>query len=160
VIESTRTLDLKNYCCGGPVNVTSRSLVLPTGLFPPALLLLLTTCSLAAAQAGGKAEALRIEFKRGTNNTTINGKVRGDEEAEYVFAAKKGQKLTIRLTSVPRRSSVFDIKAPDNADMGLEYDANYDYAGTLPTTGDYFLTVVRPTSARGRSTYRITITVR
>ena len=140
--------------------MTSRTLVIGNRLLLPALLLLMTTCSLAAEQGGGKAEPLRIEFKRGTNSATINGKVRGDEEAEYVFAAKKGQELTIKITSVPRRSSVFDIKAPDNADLGLEYDANYDYKGTLPTTGDYFLTVARPSSARGTSTYRMTIRVR
>lgn len=139
--------------------MTNKSFSLPR-LWLPALLLLLATCSLAAAQGGGKAEPMRIEFKRGTNSTTIDGKVRGSEEAEYVFAARKGQKLTIKLTSVPRRSAVFDIKAPDNADLGLEYDANYDYAGTLPQTGDYFLTVVRPTTSPGTSTYRMVITVR
>jgi hypothetical protein len=58
--------------------------------------------------------------------------VRGTEEAEYLLAVRKGQKLIIKLTSVPRQSSVFDLKAPDNADLGLEYDANYDYTGVLP----------------------------
>jgi hypothetical protein len=124
----------------------------------PALILLLTICALAAAQNGGKAEPLRIEFKRGLHGTTINGKVRNAEEAEYVLAARKGQRLTIKLTSVPSRSAVFDIKAPDNADLGLEFDANYDYHGVLPKTGDYFLTVVRPTSSPGSSTYKIIIT--
>jgi hypothetical protein len=41
------------------------------------------------AQNGGKAEPLKIEFKRGTNSTTINGVVRGDEEAEYTLTARK-----------------------------------------------------------------------
>jgi hypothetical protein len=118
------------------------------------------TWSPAPAQHGGKAEPLRIEFKRGASTTTVPGKVRGSEQAEYVFAARKGQRLHIKLTSIPNRSSVFDLKAPDDADLGLEYDANYDYSGTLPATGDYFLTVTRPSSARGSSTYRITITVR
>ncbi|HXM34112.1 MAG TPA: hypothetical protein VN920_02915 [Pyrinomonadaceae bacterium] len=140
--------------------MANQSLLKSTRLFFPALLLLLAMCSLAAAQGGGKAEPLRIEFKRGTNNTTINGRVRGSEEAEYVFAAKKGQKVTIKLISVPKRSSVFDLKAPDNADLGLEYDANYDFTGTVPKTGDYFLTVMRPTSSPGTSTYRMTINVR
>jgi len=109
---------------------------------------------------GGKAEPNRIEFKRGTNSTTINGKVKNEEQAEYVFAAKKGQRLQIHLTSVPSRSSVFDLHAPDNADLGLEFDANYDYSRTLPVTGDYFLVVSRPTQARGSSSYRLTITVK
>ena len=64
-------------------------------------LLILIVCSAAMAQGGGKAEPNRIEFKRGTTSTTISGAVRGNEEAEYVLAAKKGQTLTIKITSVP-----------------------------------------------------------
>ena len=124
------------------------------------MFLMLLPCSISLAQGGGKAEPLRIEFKRGANSTTINGKVRSTEEAEYVLSAKKGQKLTIRLSSMPKRSCVFDIKAPENADLGLEYDANYDYSGTLPKTGDYFINVVRPTTSPGSASYRLTITVR
>ena len=124
------------------------------------MFLMLLPCSISLAQGGGKAEPLRIEFKRGANSTTINGKVRGTEEAEYVLSARKGQKLTIRLSSMPKRSCVFDIKAPENADLGLEYDANYDYSGTLPKTGDYFINVVRPTTSPGSASYRLTITVR
>jgi len=124
------------------------------------MFVMLLLCSISLAQGGGKAEPLRIEFKRGASSTTINGKVRGTEEAEYVLSARKGQKLTIRLSSMPKRSCVFDIKAPENADLGLEYDANYDYSGTLPKTGDYFINVVRPTTSPGSASYRLTITVR
>jgi hypothetical protein len=115
----------------------------------------------AVAQGGGKAEPRRIEFKRGAATTTINDKVKGQQEAEYVLAAKKGQRLTIHLTSMPRRSSVFDIKAPDNADLGLEYDANYDFNKILPVTGDYLITVGRPeSSSPGPSSYKLVITIR
>ena len=125
-----------------------------------ALLFTLSACSLAVAQHGGKAEPLRIEFKRGTNSTTISGSVRGSEQAECVLAARKGQTLIIKLTSVPRRSSVFQILGPDNDTLGLEYDANWDYNGKLPKTGDYFITVVRPAQSRGSSKYMLTVTVR
>src|SRR5436309_8865595 len=79
----------------------------------------------AMAQHGGKAEPNRIEFKRGTTSTTINGTVRGSEVAEYVLAAKKGQRLIIKLTSVPVKSAVFQLLGEDNDTLGLEYDANY-----------------------------------
>ena len=122
--------------------------------------LILLTVTHSLAQGGGKAEPRRIEFTRGTNTTTLNDKIKDDQEAEYVLAAKKGQRLTIKLTSVPQRSSVFDLKAPDNADLGLEYDANYGFDKVLPVSGDYFITVVRPTSAKGASTYKLVITIR
>jgi len=86
--------------------------------------------------------------------------VRGDEQAEYVLAGKKGQRLIIKLTSVPIKSSVFQLLGEDNDTLGLEYDANYDYSGVLPKTGDYFITVTRPGQSKGASRYKLTVTVR
>lgn len=130
------------------------------GRFLPVLLLTLLVCSGAMTQRGGKAEPNRIEFKRGTSSTTINGTVRGDEQAEYVLAAKQGQRLIIKLTSVPAKSSVFQLLGPDNDTLGLEFDANWDYSGKLPKTGDYSITVARPTQSKGTSKYKLTVTVR
>jgi hypothetical protein len=123
-------------------------------------LFLACSFSIVLAQHGGKAEPLRIEFKPGSNSTVISDRVKGAEQAEYVIAARKGQRMTIRLTSSPRRSAVFDLKAPENANLGLEFDANYVFNKVLPTTGDYLITVVRPTTSPGTSHYKFTITVR
>lgn len=112
------------------------------------------------AQHGGKAEPLRIEFKRGTTSTTLNGVVHGDEQAEYVLSANKGQRLIIKLTATPAKSSCFDLKGPEGVDVGLEYDCNQDYSKPLPATGDYFLTVARTSQGKGTSRYRMTITIR
>jgi hypothetical protein len=112
------------------------------------------------AQNGGKAEPNRIEFKRGATGATINGTVRGSEEAEYTVAVRKGQRLIVKLTSVPAKSSVFQILGPDNDTLGLEYDANFDYSGIAPKTGDYFISVRRPTEAKGTSKYKLTVTAR
>ena|SRR5438067_3088154 len=122
--------------------------------------LLLICCSAAMAQQGGKAEPNRIAFKRGATSTTVSGTVRGDEQAEYVLAAKKGQRLIIKLTSVPTRSSTFELLAPDNDTPGFEQHAIYNYSGTLPKTGDYSITVSQPTEAGGRSRYNLTIIIR
>jgi hypothetical protein len=129
-------------------------------LLIPASLLILLACSAALAQGGGKAEPNRIEFKPGTNTATLSGTVRGEEEAEYVLAAKKGQRLIIKLTSTPVKSSVFQLLGEDNDTLGLEYDANFDYSGVPPKTGDYFISVKRPTAAKGTSRYKLTVTVR
>ena len=123
-------------------------------------LLVLSTGNTAFAQRGGKAEPGRIEFKRGANSTEISDAVRGDEQAEYVLSAKKGQRLIIKLTSVPVKSSCFDLSGPEGADLGLEFDCNQAYSKPLPETGDYFITVSRPTTAKGRSRYRLTVTVK
>jgi hypothetical protein len=123
-------------------------------------LMLLMSASVVYAQGGGKAEPKRIEFKRGTTTTTVVDKIKNDEEAEYVIAARKGQRLTIRLTSTPYRSAVFDIKAPSDADLGLEFDANYSFNKILPATGEYFITVDRPTASKGTANYKMVITIR
>jgi hypothetical protein len=129
------------------------------GTIVPTTLLVLLACTAAMAQGGGKAEPNRIEFKRGTTRTTISGTVRGDEQAEYVLGAKKCQRLIIKLTSVPVKSSVFQLLGPDNDTLGLEFDSNWDYSGTLPKTGDYFITVARPTESKGTSRYKMTVSI-
>jgi len=113
-----------------------------------------------SSQRGGKAEPNRIEIKRGATSTVVNGVVHNSEEAEYVLAAKKGQHLTIKMSSQPVKSSVFQILGPDNDTLGLEYDANFNYSGVLPKTGDYAITVSRPTTSKGTSRYKLTITIR
>lgn len=121
---------------------------------------LATTGSSAMAQRGGKAEPNRIEFKRGTSSTTISGVVRNDEEAKYVLSARQGQRLIIKLTNVPAKSSCFDLKGPDGSGVGLGTDCNWSYSKVRQATGDFFITVARPSQARGRSRYRLTITVK
>ena len=86
--------------------------------------------------------------------------MRNSEEYEYVLAAKKGQRLTIKITSTPVKSSVFQILGENNDTLGLEYDANFNYSGVLPKTGDYFISVRRPTEAKGTSRFRLTVTVK
>jgi hypothetical protein len=114
----------------------------------------------ALAQHGGKAEPLRIEFKRGTNSTTVSGSVRNDEEYEYVLAAKKGQRLTIKITSTPLKSSVFQLVGENQDTLGLEHDANFNVSVVLPKDGDYFINVSRPTTTKGSSRFTLAITIK
>jgi hypothetical protein len=124
----------------------------------PIMLLVLIMCSAALAQ-GGKTEPNRIEFKRGATSTIISGAVRGDEQAEYVLAAKKGQTLTIKITSVPARTAGFDLHGPEDVDLGLELDTNLSFSRRLPKTGDYLITVVKLSDAVRVSKYTMTVTV-
>lgn len=127
---------------------------------PIAFVMLLFLVVVTVGQGGGKAEPKRIEFKRGATTTTVMDKIKDDQEAEYVIAARKGQRLTIRLTSTPYRSAVFDLKAPGDADLGLEYDANYNFNKTLPATGDYLIIVDRPTTSKGTANYKMVIAIK
>jgi len=118
------------------------------------------TAPRVVAQGGGKAEPLRIEFKHGASSTTVSGSVRNSEEYEYVLGAKKGQRLTIKITSTPVKSSVFQLLGEDQDTLGLEHDANFDVSIVLPKDGDYYINVSRPTSTKGSSRFTLAITIK
>ena len=124
------------------------------------LLLLFLAAAPALAQNGGKAEPLRIEFKPGTTSTTVSGSVRNSEEYEYVLAAKKGQRLTIKITSTPVKSSVFQLLGEGQDTLGLEHDANFNVSIVVPKDGDYFINVSRPTTVKGKSNFILAITIK
>src|SRR5215207_9865523 len=94
----------------------------------------------SAQGGGGKAEPLRVEFKRGANSATVKGTVRRDEQAEYVFAARQGQQLTIRLISNPARSAVFYLTTPGGDCFFVKYNDRMA-SGIAPATGDYLIYV-------------------
>jgi hypothetical protein len=121
---------------------------------------LVFAAALAFAQHGGKAEPLRIEFKRGTTSTNVSGSVRNDEQYEYVLGAKKGQRLTIRITSTPVKSSVFQLLGEEQDTLGLVHDANFNVSIALPKDGDYYINVSRPTSAKGASKFTLNINIK
>jgi hypothetical protein len=138
-------------------NLSRRAFLLMKGT---AVAMLVLPAPSAVLAQGGKAEPLRISFKHGAYSTTISESVRGDEEAEYVLAAKQGQRLIVKLTSVPDKSSVFELLSEGNDTLELMHDVDVNYSGVLPKTGDYFITVKRSTEAKGVSRYRLTVGVR
>jgi hypothetical protein len=124
------------------------------------LLFLLFTAAPTLAQHGGKAEPQRIEFRRGATSTSVSGSVRNDEQYEFVLGAKKGQRLTIKITSTPVKSSVFQLLGEDQDTLGLEHDANFNASVVLPKDGDYLIYVSRPTSAKGKSSFTLSISIK
>jgi len=121
---------------------------------------LLFTAAPAFAQHGGKAEPLRIDFVTGRGTATERGTVRNSEQYEYSVTARKGQRMTIKITSTPAKSAVFQVLGEGQDTLGLEHDANFDVSIVLPKDGDYFISVSRPTSTKGRSRFTMTIAIR
>ena len=137
-----------------PADVRRSALICGSALF------VLCMVAPALAQHGGKAEPLRIEFKRGATSTTVSGSVHNSEEYEYVLGAKKGQRLTIKIISTPIKSAVFQLLGEDQDTLGLEHDANFDVSIVLPKDGDYFINVSRPTSTKGSSRFTLAISIK
>jgi len=124
------------------------------------LLFLSFTAATTFAQHGGKAEPLRIDFVTGKGTATERGTVRNSEQYEYTVTARKGQRMTIKITSTPAKSSVFQLLGEGQDTLGLEHDANFDVSIVLPKDGDYFISVSRPTSTKGKSRFNLTIALK
>ena len=111
----------------------------------------------AFAQLGGKAEPKRIEFERGRVRTTLSAILGPDEEMEYVFAAKKGQTVTVTNPN----TSLFDVRIfSDENDVETEFDSSRVFSLTLPADGDYLVYVRKKrvkTPARARFSIRLWI---
>ena len=121
-------------------------------------ILLCLLCLFAAHSAfaqGGKAEPNRIQFAAGRSSATLTGTLFNGQDMEYIFAAKKGQKVTIKNT----RPSLFDFKvfSEENFSEG-DFDSSPSYAFEIPETGDYML-FVRKKQVRSPRTARFSITL-
>ena len=91
----------------------------------------------------------------------MSGHLKGDEQAEFVFGARKGQTATLRIESTPRgRYTAFRLLQPGGA-FASRYDINYTWSGALPHDGDYQVWVsLRPTEKVRSARFRLTLTVR
>lgn len=95
----------------------------------------------------------RVQFKRGTSSTTLQGQVTRTLSETYLVGAREGQVMTVRLTGA-NRSLSFLVSSPRTTSLMAENTR--DWTGTLPETGDYSIIV----QADGRATYSITISIK
>jgi hypothetical protein len=120
--------------------------------------ILFILCAFAYAQNGGKAEAKRIVFRAGASETILTGSLKNGEEMEFVFTARKDQKITLRNAA----TSMFDVRV-FNTDYGIEteFDSSREFSVTLPETGDYMLFVRRKMVRRpARSRFTVSVRIR
>lgn len=106
----------------------------------------------------------RIRFPRGRTTVILKGKTTGGPSESggmnpvtYVLRARKGQQMTLHLTSA-KRNAVFGIYAPG---MDLIEDASNgtDWSGVLPKTGDYEI-MVFPRDEVTDTTFTLEVAIR
>ena len=115
------------------------------------------------AQNGGKAEPNRIKFTKGKSIATVSDKISGGLQAEYAFGAKKGQTVTINISSFPKGNyCAFKIlNAFEAPEFTSESDINYNYSFTAPYTGDYLIWVnFRPAGKVKSAQYSLTLNIK
>jgi hypothetical protein len=114
----------------------------------------------ALPDQGGRAEATRIQFARGRDSATVRGVLRDDAQREYAFAARKGQRLTLKLSVTPAQSVSVTAKASVGGNLPLDFNSGSTSSVELPEDGDYELSLKRASTTRGRSEYAMTVTIR
>src|SRR5205823_2212612 len=123
-----------------------------------ALTVSLAAATVAFAQHGGKAEANRIEFARGRTSTTLSAMLTNDEEMEYIFSARKGQKVTINNP----KTGLFDVRVfSDEAGLETEFDSSRVFSVELPADGDYLVYVRKKrVKTPRRARFSVTLSIR
>lgn len=103
---------------------------------------ILLICAVNIFAQGGKAEPRRIEIPKGKTIVNITGSLKKDWVADYVFTAKKGQFVTVRILSIkPRGRFQGFIVRGDEIDFQSEMERLEVEKFIAPETGDYFIFV-------------------
>ncbi len=101
-----------------------------------------------------KPASRRVQFRRGSSSTTLQGRVSIELPDTLIVGARAGQTMTVQLTS-PRKSARFMLMTARTT-MSLA-DNTSSWTGTLPETGDYLILV--EADEKG-ATYSMTITIK
>ncbi len=121
-------------------------------------LICLSAAAASFAQHGGKAEPNRIEFAAGKTSKLLTGTLANGQEMEYVFAARKGQTVTIRNT----RTSLFDFRVyNEEFDFETEFESSPTLTFEVPETGEYLFFVRKKQVSRPRTArFSLTLTIK
>ena len=101
-----------------------------------------------------KPASRRVQFRRGSSSTTLQGRVSIALPDTLIVGARAGQVMTVQLTS-PRKSARFMLMT-SRTTMSLA-DNTTSWTGTLPETGDYLILVEADDKG---ATYSMTITIK
>ncbi|HMS10928.1 MAG TPA: hypothetical protein PKE66_15690 [Pyrinomonadaceae bacterium] len=118
------------------------------------LIIFAVLLSASLAVVAQKAEPKRISFERGKASATVTGTLSNDQEMDFVFGAKAGQTVKLKVTSQPK-GNLFDFRiAGDGFELETDYDSYSECSFTAPATGDYLVFVrKRPTESVRRAKF-------
>ncbi len=113
-----------------------------------------------SAQNGGKAEPGRIKFAKGKSSAVVAGSLKGDEQQEFIFGARAGQKVYITNPD----SDTFSYSVVRVDDEQISYESTELAEPTLEfevhETGDYMLFVKRNATSKVAKKFAITLAIK
>ncbi len=101
------------------------------------IILFVTTFDGAAQSAAPN----RIKFAKGATSTTVTETLSGDQEYDMVFGAKKGQTITMSVSSDAGPNTFDFTLMGDGFDVPAEEESYKMLSFIAPETGDYFVSV-------------------
>lgn len=121
--------------------------------------IILTTVLLSASLIFGQTEQTkRIKFAKGKSSATVKDSVLRDEIHYYLVKIGKGQKMTVKITSIEKNASFRILKPSGEYVQGAgEMDDPKNWSGDVTESGDYKIEVG---ADRGNATYRLTVSVK
>jgi hypothetical protein len=107
----------------------------------------------------------RISFPTGRTTAILKGRTTGGpsesggmKPVSYRLRARKGQQMTLHLTSA-KKNAIFSVYLPGMEPMtGAAWEST-DYSGTLPKSGDYEI-MVYPKDEMTNTTFTLEVTIR
>jgi hypothetical protein len=106
----------------------------------------LLVCLLAGALLTGTAltaeAAKQIAFGKGKTSASVSGKVKGNEDMDYVLRASAGQTMTIDFKA-SKGAAYFNVLPPDSTGDAIfvgSSEGNH-FKAALPSDGDYTIRV-------------------
>jgi len=114
--------------------------------------------------ATASAKIIQVKFPKGRTTVILKGKTTGGpsesggmDPIAYHFRARKGQTMTLHLTSA-KGNAVFGVYAPGMDPMDVGENAK-DWTGPLPKTGEYEI-IVFPQDEMTNTTFTLELTIR
>ena len=107
-----------------------------------------------SAMAKDVVHNAQVHFDKGTNGTTLKGKIKGYDTFNYTLGAKAGQYMRVSLET-KHTATYFNIfepgKGPGDAAMFIGSTQGNAYTGNLPKDGTYTIQVYMMRSAARRN---------
>ncbi len=93
----------------------------------------------------------RVAFDAGSTSATIQGRITGQEFVDYKVGARKGQRMTVDLTT-EHTANYFNVMEPGETSVAtfIGSTSGGHYEGVLEETGDYTIRVYLMRSAGRR----------
>ena len=113
---------------------------------------------LALTSLSAEGVKKKIQFARGSSSATVSGAVIRGERDRYYLGAKKGQTMSVKITS-EEDNAVFQVFLPGEEEAlpgAADGDDAKDWSGELPRDAEYVIVVG---GTRGNASYTMKVSI-